>query len=394
VALPDDQNRSIKLLTSIMEEISMHNVVIDDEALGLPARGVGKLSWRAIRRSILPSPELASLRVRGGNHRGFFSSEEIASLAEEEEREKIRKLKDIYVVPGEPFQKYNITDKSIGKGGVGEVFFAENGDTKVAIKKLQIVKQGRDRLHLILREIEIIATSANENIVGYLETYQVQGELWVIMEYMSGGSLYDLVKLWPNGCRVDENTVAYCLGCVVKALAFLHSRKRIHRDIKVDNVLVSFDGDVKLADFGTAVQLTFQRLRRTTVAGTPYYMAPELIQRIPYREKVDIWSVGITIIELVTGRPPFYELDPSDALHAIVTRGTPGLTGFNFSEQIQDFVNNRCLSPDPDIRASATELLAHPFMGLACTKEEFAKFLRQTYKTHKPPPFSSGCTIL
>jgi len=228
-----------------------------------------------------------------------------------------------------------------------------------------------------------------------LETYHVQDELWVIMEYMSGGSLYDIVKLWARGCRLEENSIAYSLGKVIKALEFLHSRKRIHRDIKVDNILVGMDGDVKLADFGTAVQLTFQRLRRTTVAGTPYYMAPELIQRIPYREKVDIWSVGITIVELVNGRPPFYELEPNDALNAIVMRGVRGLTTPNLSEEIKDFVNNKCLCSEPDERASATDLLAHPFMNLACTKEDFARFLVQTYKMYKPaPPPTSGCIIL
>jgi len=125
----------------------------------------------------------------------------------------------------DPHLKYIITDRSIGKGGVGEVFFAQYGDTKVAIKKLQIVRQGRDRLHLILREIEIIATSAHDNIVRYLETYQVQDELWVVMEYMSGGSLYDLVKLWPRGCRFDEHTVAYILGQVLRAIEFFTFKK-------------------------------------------------------------------------------------------------------------------------------------------------------------------------
>jgi len=157
--------------------------------------------------------------------------------------------------------------------------------------------------------------------------------------------------------------------------------------------LVSLEGDVKLADFGTAVQLTFQRLRRTTVAGTPYYMAPELIQRVPYREKVDIWSIGITIIELLNGKPPFYELEPNAALNAIVVRGIRGLTNTKFSDQIKDFVNIKCISTDPDGRASATELLAHPFMDFACTKEEFARYLAQTYKLYKPSS-PSGCTIL
>jgi len=132
----------------------------------------------------------------------------------------------------------------------------------------------------------------------------------------------------------------------LEALDFLHHKNRIHRDIKVDNILLNRNGEVKLADFGTAVQLTFQKLRRNTLAGTPYYMAPELIQRLPYKEKVDIWSVGITVVEIATGRPPFYELPPQEALEAIVLKGVKGLVGKVFSPEIRDFVNNMCLATE------------------------------------------------
>jgi len=132
---------------------------------------------------------------------------------------------------------------------------------------------------------------------------------------------------------------------------------------------------VKLADFGTAVQLTFQRLQRNTLAGTPYYMAPELIQRIPYKEKVDIWSVGITILELMTGRPPFYHLEPEEALEAIVKFGVNGLSPKEFSGEICDFTNRCCLSQEPSARSSARDLLKHTFINKACTKFAFAQAL-------------------
>jgi len=216
------------------------------------------------------------------------------------------------------------------------------------------------------------------------------------MEYMSSGSLYDLVKLHARGCRLDEPTSAYCIREVTKAVDFLHQRKRIHRDIKVDNILVSTDGTVKLADFGTAVQLTFQRLRRTTLAGTPYYMAPELIQRIPYNEKVDVWSIGITVVEILNGKPPFYELDPREALDAIVLKGVRGLTDPKLSDVIKDFVNRSCLCPNPDDRASTTQLLAHPFLATAAPKEQFAKFLLQSSVMYhlEGSGASGGCNIL
>jgi len=111
--------------------------------------------------------------------------------------------------------------------------------------------------------------------------------------------------------------VGYITLFVVLAVEFLHSLDRIHRDIKVDNILISCTGDVKLADFGTAVQLSSERIQRNTVCGTSYYMAPELVNRSPYNGKVDIWSIGITVVELLDGEPPFYELAPTEAIKAI-----------------------------------------------------------------------------
>jgi len=248
-----------------------------------------------------------------------------------------------------------------------------------------------------LREIDIIGTSSHPNIVSFHEAYQMEGELWVVMEFMSNGSLYDLVKLHNRGVKIDESVSAYCVREVLKAVQFLHSRKRIHRDIKVDNILVNNTGEVKLADFGTAVQLTFQRLRRTTLAGTPYYMAPELIQRIPYNEKVDIWSVGITVVEMMNGKPPFYELDPKEALDAIVLRGVNGLTDFKFSDSIKNFVNVHCLCTKPEERDSASQLLVHPFLSTACSKDQFTQFLLQSsvmYQLESTGTGGGGCTIL
>jgi len=218
-------------------------------------------------------------------------------------------------------------------------------------------------------------------------------ELWVVMEYMSGGSLYDLLKLYASGFRFTESEVAYVIRETLEALAYLHSMKRIHRDIKVDNILFGKEGTIKLADFGTAVQLTISHLKRTTLAGTPYYMAPELIQRLPYSEKVDVWSIGITVVEMVQGEPPYYDMDPHDALAAILeSEGSDeiGLAGPHHSAQIMDFVNKRCLNFDPSPRSSAAQLLSHPFLNVACTKQDFAKkvlSVGEDVHTH------DGCTL-
>eukprot|EP01126_Amoeba_proteus_P039106 TRINITY_DN4108_c0_g6_i5.p1 TRINITY_DN4108_c0_g6~~TRINITY_DN4108_c0_g6_i5.p1 ORF type:complete len:224 (+),score=46.13 TRINITY_DN4108_c0_g6_i5:1517-2188(+) len=198
-------------------------------------------------------------------------------------------------------------------------------------------------------------------------------ELWVVMEYMSGGSLYELVKLYPMGFSFSEPEISFIIRETLLAIDFLHSMNRIHRDIKIDNILFSRDGSVKLADFGTAVQLTIERMKRNTLAGTPYYMAPELIARQPYDHRVDIWSLGIAIIELVEGEPPFYNLDPPDALRAISqVEGQIGFQSSNQSNQLQDFLS-RCLQRDPRLRSPSGTLLNHAFLSNIVTKEEFGR---------------------
>jgi len=305
-----------------------------------------------------------------------------------EENARLMKLQTKYLSQRDPFKIYSLKE-TLGTGSVGEVVFGITSEgQKVAIKKLKIIKKGKNRLPFILREIEIIATSQHENIVKYIESFQMASEeLWVVMEYMSGGSLYDMLKLYPTGFRFVEADVAYIIRETLAAVAYLHSMNRLHRDIKVDNVLFSRDGYIKLADFGTAIQLQ-RNIKRTTLVGTPYYMAPELIKRQPYDGSVDIWSIGITVVELIEGEPPYYELDPQEALSAIVeSQGQPekvGLTGSKYSNLMKDFVNSNCLQFEPAKRSTAVNLLKHPFITKACTRQEFAKKVSHELKESHP----------
>lgn len=293
------------------------------------------------------------------------------------ENERLINLQSKYLSQRDPFKIYQLKE-TLGTGSVGEVVFGVTSEgQKVAIKKLKIIKKGKNRLPFILREIEIIATSQNENIVKYIESFQMASEeLWVVMEYMSGGSLYDMLKLYPSGFRFTEGEVAYIIRETLGAVTYLHSMNRLHRDIKVDNILFSKEGAVKLADFGTAIQLQ-RNIKRTTLVGTPYYMAPELIRRQPYDSSVDVWSIGVTVVELMEGEPPFYELDPQQALSAIVeSQGLPekvGLTGKNYSTVMKDFVNSNCLQFEPAKRNTSFGLLKHPFISKACSKQDFSK---------------------
>lgn len=138
---------------------------------------------------------------------------------------------------------------------------------------------------------------------------------------------------------------------------------------------MGIDGSVKVADFGYAAQLTKQQQKRNTVVGTPYWMAPELIRGFDYGTKVDVWSLGVMMIEMAEREPPYMDLPPLRALFLITTKEFPGLKEpEKWSNLFSDFVS-QCLKKDSAERPEATDLLKHPFLAKACTAEDFAKLI-------------------
>eukprot|EP01098_Paradermamoeba_levis_P009339 TRINITY_DN3886_c0_g1_i1.p1 TRINITY_DN3886_c0_g1~~TRINITY_DN3886_c0_g1_i1.p1 ORF type:complete len:252 (+),score=68.95 TRINITY_DN3886_c0_g1_i1:683-1438(+) len=232
---------------------------------------------------------------------------------------------------------------------------------------------------LLLTEIGIMKDSHHPNIVHYFDSYIVEDKLWVVMEYMGGGPLTDVLEQFDQ-IQLTEPQIAHCCKEVLTGLAYIHSLHRIHRDIKSDNILLGSNGDVKLADFGYAAQLTQNKQKRNTIVGTPYWMAPELIRGQAYDTKVDIWSLGIMAMEMAEGEPPYMEFPPLRALFLISTKGIPGLKEADkWSSSFQDFLS-KCLEKDVEKRPFAEDLLKHPFLQKACSPADFVPVIEKTKK--------------
>ncbi|KAL0064384.1 hypothetical protein AAF712_008684 [Marasmius tenuissimus] len=305
------------------------------------------------------SPAAASLAKAAGGV-ATPRRREKKPVDKEKEEDIVRRLKQI-CTDADPTRLYRNLVK-IGQGASGGVYTAYQVGTNlsVAIKQMDLEKQPKK--DLIINEILVMRSSRHPNIVNYIDSFLYKNDLWVVMEYMEGGSLTDVV----TANLMTEGQIAAVSRETAQGLEHLHKHGVIHRDIKSDNVLLSMVGDIKLTDFGFCAQISDPaHAKRTTMVGTPYWMAPEVVTRKEYGPKVDIWSLGIMAIEMIEGEPPYLNQNPLKALYLIATNGTPKIANpENLSKTFSDYLA-ATLSVDVDKRPTATELLQHPFFKLS-----------------------------
>lgn len=239
--------------------------------------------------------------------------------------------------------------ETVGKGAYGSVHKGiELATGNVVALKIINLDTADDDVADIQREVALLTHLRDAvNITKYYGCYLDGPRVWIVMEYASGGSVRTLMKACKDGI-MQERYIVVVVREMLLALAYLHRMNVIHRDLKAANVLITAIGKVMLCDFGVSALLVTSQSKRNTLVGTPYWMAPEVAQPIPaYDTKADIWSLGITIYEMVTGSPPHANLDGMKVVQLIPRTKPPRLNEGEGSRDLREFVAS-CLRESPD----------------------------------------------
>ncbi|XP_076165808.1 sterile20-like kinase isoform X2 [Ptiloglossa arizonensis] len=254
----------------------------------------------------------------------------------------------------------------LGDGAFGKVYKAQHKQTNQLAAAKMCALEGEDDLSDFMIEIDILSECKHPNVVELHEAYFIEGKLWMLIEYCDGGAVDSIMVELEKA--LTEPQIAYICEHMTKGLAFLHKSKVIHRDLKAGNVLLTMAGGVKLADFGVSAKNKHTLQKHDTFIGTPYWMAPEVVlcetfRDNPYDFKVDIWSLGITLIEFAQMEPPNHEMSPMRVLLKIQKSDPPKLDQpGKWSKDFNDFIA-KALIKDPTSRPTADELLKHPFLN-------------------------------
>eukprot|EP01087_Luapelamoeba_hula_P018230 TRINITY_DN5854_c0_g1_i1.p1 TRINITY_DN5854_c0_g1~~TRINITY_DN5854_c0_g1_i1.p1 ORF type:complete len:1017 (-),score=213.53 TRINITY_DN5854_c0_g1_i1:99-3149(-) len=250
--------------------------------------------------------------------------------------------------------------ESLGRGAFGRVYKGLSFKTGqvVAVKQINKDMLTPTQLPSIMQELELLQKLSHQHIVKFIEFFEINEYLYFVLEYVEGGSLHDAMKKF--GVFPEELLVLY-ITHVLLGLEYLHDQNVVHRDIKGCNLLLTKDGQVKLADFGSCTYVAFDK--QLSVVGTPFWMAPEIIEMTGGGKCSDVWSVGCTILELLTGQPPYWDAGAMGALFQMVDKEHPPFPR-DLSTNLHDFLK-KCFVRDPETRPSPTQLLDHPWVTSA-----------------------------
>lgn len=296
----------------------------------------------------------------------FFNFRKIFKLGSEKKKKQYEHVKrDL-----NPEEFWEIIGE-LGDGAFGKVYKAQNKETNVLAAAKVIDTKSEEELEDYMVEIDILASCDHPNIVKLLDAFYYENNLWILIEFCAGGAV-DAVMLELERPLTESQIQVVCKQ-TLEALNYLHDNKIIHRDLKAGNILFTLDGDIKLADFGVSAKNTRTIQRRDSFIGTPYWMAPEVVmcetsKDRPYDYKADVWSLGITLIEMAEIEPPHHELNPMRVLLKIAKSEPPALAQpSRWSSDFKDFLK-KCLEKNVDARWTTSQLLQHPFVTIDSNK--------------------------
>ncbi|XP_052039937.1 STE20-like serine/threonine-protein kinase isoform X1 [Apodemus sylvaticus] len=296
----------------------------------------------------------------------FFNFRKIFKLGSEKKKKQYEHVKrDL-----NPEEFWEIIGE-LGDGAFGKVYKAQNKETNVLAAAKVIDTKSEEELEDYMVEIDILASCDHPNIVKLLDAFYYENNLWILIEFCAGGAV-DAVMLELERPLTESQIQVVCKQ-TLEALNYLHDNKIIHRDLKAGNILFTLDGDIKLADFGVSAKNTRTIQRRDSFIGTPYWMAPEVVmcetsKDRPYDYKADVWSLGITLIEMAEIEPPHHELNPMRVLLKIAKSEPPTLAQpSKWSSNFKDFLK-KCLEKNVDARWTTSQLLQHPFVTVDSNK--------------------------
>lgn len=256
----------------------------------------------------------------------------------------------------------------LGQGAWGKVHKAKHKKSGFVLAIKIIINTTKQMQESIQKEVEILKRCRSPWVVSYYGTCIKGTEVWILMDYCGLGSIKDMMKTTME--TLNERQVAYIMRETLRGLTYLHAMKILHLDVKAANILATEKGEVKLTDFGVSEQIQSNIKEAKDYVGSPLFMAPEVIMKSGYNSKADIWSLGITAIEMIDGKPPYTDIRSMDDLIKIVERPSATVAKPHlYSAEFNDFIA-KCLVKSAEARPAAHELLDHPFVKRAAEKGE------------------------